>query len=618
MTDVLWELHDVSLGRSPAWRLDRVSLTVRSGVTAVIGPSGSGKTSLLNLLTQFEGPDGGTVTARFPANGDRLPLAWAPPDFGLWPHLSVREHLESVQPPGGTAADVTTLLESLGLGELADANVGRLSQGERSRLAVVRALCSDPLVLVMDEPLVHVDPMSLDGYWRVIRDQCRRRETALVFSTHSPEVVLREAEHVVCLEQGRVSFDGSVAALYTEPPTPRLARFLGPANWFDAVEAERWVPHSPAPGERLCLRPEQIELAPADGDGFRVRTSRAIGALVESELEHDATHDIRTVVHRPGAEPLAAGSKVLLRLCVLLVMCLVWAGCQQSAAGPQLPVTASRTFKMPSDGSSVPAPRSLTVSPEGELYVLDNAGRVLVYTPDGMLNRQWHMPEYDVGKPEGVCILSDGTIAVADTHYHRIVVFDRRGEVLRMFGEFGEAPGQFIYPVAITRDNSGHVYVAEYGGNDRIQKFTERGDFVSAFGSFGTDEGQFQRPSGIVWVAGDAGGAVYIADAINNRVHVYSDNGEYRETIVDSARELSVEVDYPYDIALGPDESLFLVEYGAGRVTQITRDGELIGRYGGVGRGDGQFYTPWGIAVDPRGRVYVADTGNHRTVELSL
>jgi DNA-binding beta-propeller fold protein YncE len=335
---------------------------------------------------------------------------------------------------------------------------------------------------------------------------------------------------------------------------------------------------------------------------------------VESDLEHEPTRERRTIVHRMGREPLAAGTRVLLRVCTVLLVCLAWVGCGQSDAGPQLPVSSVRTIKMPADGSSVPAPRSLTVSPQGELYVLDTAGRVLVYTAEGVLDRQWRMPEYDVGKPEGVCVLTDGTVAVADTHYHRVVVFGRDGDVVRMFGEFGEAPGQFIYPVGITKDNSGHIYVTEYGGNDRIQKFTERGEFVSAFGGFGTDEGQFQRPSGIVWVEG----TLYVADAINNRVHVFSDDGEYRGAIVDAAHESSVMLEYPYDIALGTDGSLFLVEYGAGRVTQVTREGELIGRYGSVGRGAGQFFTPWGIAVDPRGRVYVADTGNHRTVELSL
>lgn len=618
MTDVLWELHEVSLGRRPVRRLDGVSLTIRAGVTAVLGPSGSGKTSLLNLLVQFEHPEGGVLTARLPREVDRLPVAWVPPDFGLWPHLSVREHLEALKGPTTTPRDAGPLLDSFGLGALLEARIGRLSQGERSRLAVARALFIDPHVLVMDEPLVHVDPSSRDEGWRVIREHRRQRGGSLVFSTHSPEVALREAQHAICLDGGRLVYEGPVSALYSDPPSPRLARFLGPANWFDAEAADRWLPDGVARGGNLCLRPEQLVLAPSEFGGIRVRASRTMGAVVETDLEHLATREVRTIVHRTGDRPLAAGTCVLLRLSVLLLICLVWAGCRASNAGPQLPVTGARTFKTPADGSFVPAPRSLTLSPDGELYVLDNAGRVLVYSPDGTLARQWRMPEFEVGKPEGVCILSDGAVAVADTHYHRIVVFDPHGGVLRMFGEFGERPGQFIYPVAIAKDDSGHVFVAEYGGNDRIQKFTAGGEFVAAFGSFGTEEGQFQRPSGIAWAAGEDGGTLFVADAINNRVHVYSGEGTYLRTIVDSARESSVTLDYPYDIALGPDESLFLVEYGGGRVTQISRTGALMGRYGSVGRGEGEFYTPWGIAADPRGRVYVADTGNHRTVELSL
>src|SRR5690606_23097846 len=143
-----------------------------------------------------------------------------------------------------------------------------------------------------------------------------------------------------------------------------------------------------------------------------------------------------------------------------------------------------------------------------------------------------------------ICILDDGRLIVADTHYHRIVTFDRDGKVLSMFGELGEGPGQFIYPVSVTRDDPGHLYVAEYGGNDRVQKFTSDGEWLLTMGSFGTEAGQFQRPSGIVWRANDAGesvsvskpaaqgsrgptegGTLFVADAINNRVQAFADDG---------------------------------------------------------------------------------------------
>lgn len=637
MAETLWELSHVTLGRRSALRLNDVSLTLREGVTAVIGPSGAGKTSLLNLLVGFERPDVGELIQRISTSDARLPLAWVPPDFGLWPHLTVRKHLEMVQPDGVSPSIVNELLDAFRLVDLDTASVGHLSQGERSRLAVTRALCCDPQVLVMDEPLVHVDPSSLDEYWRAIRDHCRSRGTSLVFSTHAPDVVLREASHVVCVDAGRVTFEGMVESLYNVPPTRELAGLLGPSNWFASEDAVRWLPEEHQGSDGTCVRPARLELRPSpNGSGLRVHGSRCVGTLVETEVEHEPTHERRLLVHRPGDSPLVEGTRVLLKLCLLLLTCLVWSGCQSSEAGPKLPVTSSRTLKMPADGSSVPAPRSLTVSEEGELYVLDNAGRVLVYDGSGELNREWRMPEYDVGKPEGVCILDDGTVAVADTHYHRIVVFSNTGEVLRMFGEYGEEPGQFIYPVAITKDDSGHLYVAEYGGNDRIQKFTIDGEVVTTFGSFGTAEGQFQRPSGIVWghqtipksvvtkeilELGDEArilDVIFVADAINNRIHVYADEGIYLETIIDSAEKESADIEYPYDIALAPDDTLFLVEYGAGRVTQIDTQGKLLGRYGSVGRGVGQFYTPWGIAVDQQGRVFVADTGNHRIVELSL
>ena len=66
------------------------------------------------------------------------------------------------------------------------------------------------------------------------------------------------------------------------------------------------------------------------------------------------------------------------------------------------------------------------------------------------------------------------------------------GHVAGMQGEYGTGPGQFIYPVAIVQDDSAHIYVAEYGENDRVQKFTAGGEFVTAFGTFGTESGQFQ------------------------------------------------------------------------------------------------------------------------------
>lgn len=269
---------------------------------------------------------------------------------------------------------------------------------------------------------------------------------------------------------------------------------------------------------------------------------------------------------------------------------------------------------MPVDGATVPAPREMEWGPDDEeLYVLDNSGRVLVFSgDDGKLARKWHMPEWSVGRAEGICIFIDGRVAVADTHYHRVVFFTQAGVELTELrhGKYGKGPGEFIYPVGITQDPSGNYYVCEYGGNDRVQKFAVDGTLLLEFGAFGVEPGELQRPSGIMWHEG----RLYVADAMNSRIQVFTDAGQFVEILgADSGQSA---LHYPYDVTLGPDGSLFAVEYGSGQVSRLDLDGTVTGVFGSTGVDHGQLSTPWGLAVDRTGRIVVADTGNRRIVEL--
>ncbi len=258
-------------------------------------------------------------------------------------------------------------------------------------------------------------------------------------------------------------------------------------------------------------------------------------------------------------------------------------GCDKDQ-DPQLNVVEINNWMTPPMGGRIPRPRGVAIGDHDEVLCLDNAGRLLVFDEHGEMLRQWEMPDHEIGKPEGVCLFKDGRIAVADTHYHRVVFFDEIGNVLELFGGEGTKDGQFLFPVAICQDESEHFYVCEYGGDHRVQKFTRDGKHVLTFGTFGTEAGQFQRPSGIVW----HDGKLYIADAINNRVQVFSDRGKFLEILGKQAGELNLE--YPYDITLDRQTGdLFVVEYGAGRVTKMNLAGKLLGRYGQTSRGEGDF-----------------------------
>ncbi|KAB2643311.1 MAG: ATP-binding cassette domain-containing protein, partial [Verrucomicrobia bacterium] len=241
--DPLWILENVAL--APA-RLRDVSLTLRPGVTAVIGWSGAGKTSLLNVLAGFEKAERGSVRGT-------ASLAWVPQDGGLWPHCTAREHLAIARPDG---EGLDALLAAFDLTARANARPHELSQGEQARLSVARALAARAAVLVMDEPLAHVDPARAGSYWRVIREHLAATGASLVFSTHLPEIALGEAERVVCLSAGRVVHDGPVRELYAAPPSAELMTFLGPGNWLTPDEAALWL------GAEIqhprCFRPEQV------------------------------------------------------------------------------------------------------------------------------------------------------------------------------------------------------------------------------------------------------------------------------------------------------------------------------------------------------------------------
>ena len=603
----LWQISGVRFFCPPVlWPREPIDLAIPAGRTVLLGPSGAGKTSLIEVLVRFAAPNGGTM--RGPAK-----IAWVPQDHGLWRAHTVREHLTLV---GATEAECDTLLETFDLGRLRDLHASILSVGESARLSVARALAQQAPVIVMDEPLAHVDTARVGKYWRTIREHIARTGASFVFATHSPEIALAEAEHAICLNEGAVVFSGEVSELYEQPASEELANFLGPANWMTPDDARRWL-GSEWP-EARCIRPERLLVEPVASGTEAVTGSRFFGSHAETDLRA-ADGNTRTFIHRP-TDPPATGTRVKLRALLRTIACIASllffsSGCKRDDGTATIPVKSWRTWMLPADGAVQPTPRSLTTGPHDELAVMDTAGRVLIYDAEGALLRQWKMLDVQFGKPEGIVWLKDDRIVVCDTHYRRLVWFDQQGRVLKTLGQHGKGHGEFIYPVGICKDAAENLYVCEYGGNDRVQVFTRDGEWLREFGSPGTGTAQFQRPSGLVW----HNGKVFVADAINNRVLVFSDAGKFLGLLgADTDGKSAPGFNLPYDITLTPDGAFFVIEYGAGRLTKLSPDGKVLGRYGDSGTGEAQFATPWGLVADSRMRVFVADTKNRRIVALQL
>jgi len=254
-------------------------------------------------------------------------------------------------------------------------------------------------------------------------------------------------------------------------------------------------------------------------------------------------------------------------------------------------------------------PRAIDITSDGSLFVVDKTGRVQRFNPEGKFLDVINMPLIKTGKPTGLSIAPNGNLYVADTHYHRVVVFSPDGQMIDEFGKFGQENGCFIYPTDVAFSQDGRIFVSEYGGNDRISVFTEQGDFLYCFGTPGSGEGQLARPAALC--VDQSQKHLYVADACNHRIAIYDFDGNLLGYIGSVGRAPG-QLRYPYDLALLPDGTLVVCEYGNNRLQLFGPDRRSLAVCGRAGRQSGQLAYPWGVAVDVRRRAFIVDAGNNR------
>jgi sugar lactone lactonase YvrE len=248
------------------------------------------------------------------------------------------------------------------------------------------------------------------------------------------------------------------------------------------------------------------------------------------------------------------------------------------------------------------------------------------------------MPAFERGKPVGGSVGPDGSFVVADTHEHRFVAYGPTGEIRWTLGSYGLGLGEFIYPTDTAFAPDGRMFVAEYGGNDRIQVFDRERKFLYAFGRAGSGPGEFLRPQSIVYDA--ERDELYIADVGNHRIQVVTGDGEFRRAIGRPGTGEG-QFAYPFGLVLeiggvavtsitepraasagdgGQQRTIVVAEHGNHRVQRLDAEtGAVLGVLGGLGAGGGRLKYPW--ALEPAGigarggqRFAVCDHGNARIV----
>lgn len=216
--------------------LHGVDFTVARGETvALMGRNGMGKTTLLRSLLGLTPPargrvaiDGRDMTGAHPHQIAREGIALVPEGRGIFPNLSVREHLVMAARPGRGGRREWTLARVLEtfprLAERLDHGGAQLSGGEQQMLTIGRALMTNPALLILDEATEGLAPIISREIWAILR-KIRATGIAAVIVDKNHAAVTAVAERAVILVKGRVVFADTTAALRERPDV--LRRHLG-------------------------------------------------------------------------------------------------------------------------------------------------------------------------------------------------------------------------------------------------------------------------------------------------------------------------------------------------------------------------------------------------------
>lgn len=284
------ECHQISKSYGSIQAVKELNLFLEQGlIYAFLGPSGCGKTTTIRLIAGLEIPQEGKIFLRGElANSPQIKI---PPEkrgigmvfqnLALWPHMTVEKnltlglyHLSRKE----RMMRAKERLEVMGLAHRLKAYPHELSEGERQRVALGRALIQKPDFLLLDEPFANLDRPLKEVLLREIVEIGRREGVTILFVTHEQYEALTVADKILIMHEGKIIQEGSPEEIYRYPSSPFVAYFLGPGGlingevrdgkilsplgWFPCKEDFR-------EGEVFLLfRPEDIRISHSE-DGIR-------------------------------------------------------------------------------------------------------------------------------------------------------------------------------------------------------------------------------------------------------------------------------------------------------------------------------------------------------------
>ena len=220
--------------------LKGIDFKVNKGdIIAIIGPSGCGKSTFLRCLNMIERPTSGKVLFEgydltdknidLPKIREKIGMVFQ--QFNLFPHLTVMQNITlapiklGIMSPDDANKRAIELLETIDLSDKKDYFPSELSGGQKQRVAIVRSLIMNPDIILFDEPTSALDPEMVGEVLDLIRDIADKGMTMVIVS-HEMNFVRKSANRLVFMDNGKISFDGSVKRGFANKDIDRLRDFL--------------------------------------------------------------------------------------------------------------------------------------------------------------------------------------------------------------------------------------------------------------------------------------------------------------------------------------------------------------------------------------------------------
>ncbi len=229
----------------PKFTLGPLNLKIDNEILVMIGPTGSGKTTALNLIAGMIKLDQGSVIldgydiTNLPVESRRIGYVFQTPN--LFPHLNVYENVVfglAREERRTKNLEVKKLLDDLGIFHLSDRRVQGLSGGEMQKVSLARMLAVEPKIILLDEPLAHLDPPTRRKLRLELRKVLRMHGVPAIYVTHFEEDVYALADSVAVLRNGRMENAGRLETILASNISPFISETFEEGNYIEGKVVE--------------------------------------------------------------------------------------------------------------------------------------------------------------------------------------------------------------------------------------------------------------------------------------------------------------------------------------------------------------------------------------------